>query len=96
MKAPPFLLSAALLFWGWQSDFLWTGVVLGIVLEGARFTRWRWELADTDFNRIWSFCVLLNVVLAGYVFTNNDAGGLNGMLSTPARSPPRGFCAGCR
>ena len=80
MKPPPLLLFAALLFWGWQSDFLITGAILGAVLELPRVVKFRWELDDTDFNRIWSFCFLLNVVLAGYVFTNNDAGGLNGML----------------
>jgi transglutaminase-like putative cysteine protease len=81
MKTPPFLLFAALLFWGWQSDLLLVGAVLGAVLESSRFMNWRWELDDTDFNRIWSFCVVLNVALVGYVFTTNDAGGgLSGML----------------
>ena len=80
MKTPPFLLFAALLFWGWQSDFLIVGASLGALLELPRLVKFRWDLDDTDFNRIWSFCFLLNVVLAGYVFTNNDAGGLDGML----------------
>ncbi len=56
------------------------GVILGVILESSRVLKFRWELDDTDFNRIWSFCVVLNVVLAGYVFTNNDAGGLTGMV----------------
>lgn len=77
---PPFLLLAALLFWGWQSDFLVIGAVLGVLLELANLTQFRWELDDADFNRIWSFCVVLNVALVVYVFTNNDVGGLNGML----------------
>ena len=81
MKMPPFLLFAALLFWGWQSGFFIVGAVLGVILESARFVQARWELDDADFNRIWSFCVLLNVALAGYVFTTNDAGGgFNGMV----------------
>jgi transglutaminase-like putative cysteine protease len=81
MKTPPFLIFATLLFWGWQSDLLLVGAVLGVVLESSRFTNWRWELDDTDFNRIWSFCVVLNVALVGYVFTTNDAGGgLSGLL----------------
>ena len=80
MKPPPFLLLAALLFWGWQADFLMVGAALGVVLELPRLTKFRWELDDADFNRIWSFCVVLNLALVGYVFTNNDAGGLNGML----------------
>lgn len=80
MKTPPFLLLAALLFWGWQSDFLLIGAVMGVVLEAVRFTRFRWELDDADFSRIWGFCTVLNVALIAYVFTNNEAGGLNGML----------------
>ena len=75
MKPPPFLIFAALLFWGWQADFLIVGTSLGLVLESSRLIRARWDLDDADFNHIWSFCVLLVVVLAGYVFTNNDAGG---------------------
>jgi len=66
---------AALLFWGWQSGFLLVGAVLGVLLESPRYIRWRWELDDTDFNRIWTLCTVLNVLLVGYVFTNNDEGG---------------------
>ncbi len=91
MKTPPLLLFAALLFWGWLSDLLLVGAVMGALLEITRLTTFRWELDDTDFNRIWSFCVVLNLVLIGYVFTNNDAGGINGMfhgktLATAANS----------
>ena len=81
MKTPPFLLFAALLFWGWQSGFLLTGALMGLLLESPRFIRWRWELEDSDFNRIWSFCVLLALLLWAYVFTNNEeGGGLNGLF----------------
>jgi protein-glutamine gamma-glutamyltransferase len=72
MKTPPFLLFAALLFWGWQTDFLWIGVALGMILELPRLVKFRWELDDSDFNRIFSFCVVLNAVLIGYVFTHNE------------------------
>ena len=79
MKTPPFLLLAVLLFWGWQTGFLLVGILLGVILESARFFNFRWELDDPDFSRIWFFCVVLNLMLAGYVFTNNG-GGLNGLL----------------
>lgn len=75
MKTPPFLLLAALLFWGWLSGFLVVGAIMGVLLETARFVGFRWDLDDADFTRIWSFCILLNVVLAVYVFTTNDEGG---------------------
>ncbi len=81
MKTPPFLLFAALLFWGWQSELLWVGAVAGIVLELARFVKWRWELEDVDFNRIWSLCVLVIVALAGYLLTtSSEGGGLGGFI----------------
>jgi hypothetical protein len=82
MRTPPFLLFAALLFWGWQSNLLWAGALVGAVLEAARVAKLRWELEDVDFNRIWSFCVLLMVALAGYIFTTSgqDAGGITGMV----------------
>lgn len=81
MKTPPFLLLAALLFWGWLSGFLVLGAIMGGLLEAARFTRFRWELDDADFSRIWSLCVLLTVAAAAYVFTTNgEGGGLGGLL----------------
>ena len=54
------------------------GALMGAVLELPKFTRFRWELDDLDFNRIWSFCFLLNVILVVYVFTNNEASSLEG------------------
>jgi hypothetical protein len=71
MKTPPLIMFAALLFWGWLSDFLWVGVALGVILELSRVAKFRWELDDADFNRIFSFCIVLNAVLFGYVFTHN-------------------------
>ncbi|HTB84921.1 MAG TPA: transglutaminase domain-containing protein [Candidatus Sulfotelmatobacter sp.] len=70
MKTPPLLLFAALLFWGWLSDFLWAGLALGVILELPRLVKFRWELDDADFNRIFSFCIVLNGVLLGYVLTH--------------------------
>lgn len=81
MKTPPLLLFATLLFWGWQSDQWLHGALAGVVLEAARIFKWRWELEDVDFNRLWTLCVLGVVALAGYVFTNNESGaGFAGMF----------------
>lgn len=82
MKTPPFLLLAALLFWGWLSDFFLVGAVMGVVLESARYTKFRWDLDDADFSRIWGFCSVLNLALVAYVFTNNQIGGLAGAANT--------------
>ena len=84
-KTPPFLLLAVLLFWGWQSGFLLAGAIMGIVLEGARFIKARWDLTEGDFRRIWNFCTLLVLTLVVYVFTTNEeGGGLNGLLHVSA------------
>jgi transglutaminase-like putative cysteine protease len=75
MKTPPLLLFATLLFWGWQSGLPLVGALAGAVLEATLFLRWRWDLEDVDFNRIWSFCILVMVALAGYVLTTSNEGG---------------------
>ena len=79
---------ATLLFWGWQSGFLPEGAIMGVLFESPRYIRRRWELDDADFHRIFSFCVLLNVLLMGYMFTNNDEGGGPGALF---HGDPRAF-----
>ena len=46
MKPPPFLLGAALLFWGWQTGFLVYGAAMAVVLESAQWIKTRWEFGD--------------------------------------------------
>jgi protein-glutamine gamma-glutamyltransferase len=79
-ETPPFLLPAALLFWGWQSGYLIFGALMGVALESARFIKMRWDLSDTDFRRIVNFCTLFTVAIMLYLLTGtheSDAG-LNG------------------
>ncbi len=72
MKSPPFLLGAALLFWGWSTGFLAMGVLMAAVLEGARWVGARWEVTERDFDRIWAFCSVLLLAAAVYAFNAND------------------------
>ena len=84
MKTPRFLLGATLLFWGWQTDFLLVGAVLGVALESARWIKARWEVSDDDFSRIWTFCSLLLLAAAVYAFTaNNGPGNFSGLFQNP-------------
>jgi len=71
MKTPPFLLAAALLFWGWQTGFLIEGAIMAVALESSRFIKARWELSDDDFARIWTFCTLLTLAALVFAFANN-------------------------
>ena len=77
MNTPPFVLGAALIFWGWQTGFLLPGVIMGGLLESSRFVKTRWDISDDDFKRIWSFCALLFLAAAVYAFA--DSGGPEGM-----------------
>jgi hypothetical protein len=84
MKTPPFLLAAALLFWGWQTGFLVAGAVMAVVLEGARWSKARWEFSDTDFSRIWTFCSLVFLAAAVYAFTaSGGPGDFGGLFRNP-------------
>ncbi len=80
MKTPPLLLGAALLFWGWQTDFLIVGAVMAVVIESARFIRARWDLSDADFSRIWTFCTLFTLAAAIYAFSENEGPATLGSL----------------
>jgi len=74
-KPPPLLLGFALAFWGWQTGFLLVGLVMGLILEAARWSRVRWEFSDEDFSRIWTFCTLLFLATTVYAFTANEGPG---------------------
>src|SRR5256885_11270547 len=72
MKTPPFLLGAALLFWGWQTGFPGVGALMAVILESARWVTARWEVSDEDLSRIWTFCCLLLLTAMVYAFTANE------------------------
>jgi len=88
MKTPPLLLFAALLFWGWQSGLLAVGLAMGVILESARLVKERWELSDTDFRRIMTFCTLFALTATLYVFTasQESGGGFHGPATTVGRA----------
>lgn len=84
MKTPPLLLGAGLAFWGWQTGFLIPGALMGLVLEGARLIRARWEFSDDDFSRIWTFCSLALLAAAVYAFTASEgASDFRGFFHSP-------------
>jgi hypothetical protein len=83
LKAPPLLLGAVLLFWGWQSGLPSVGATLGIVLESAWLIKVRWDFSDIDFRRILTFCTMFAFAAMLYIFTaSQEAGG--GFKGAPA------------
>ena len=71
---PPFLLGAALLFWGWQTGLLPFAVVLAPVLEAARYSGWRWEVSRRDVHRVADLCAVLFVAMTIYVLATGNTG----------------------
>lgn len=63
------LLGAALLFWGWQTGFLFLALPLAVLVEAARSLTWRIELSAADFHRLTDLCTLLIVVSGIYLFS---------------------------
>ena len=85
MKPPPLLLGIGLVFWGWQTDLLLVGVLMGLIIESARVVHLRWDLSDEDFSRIWIFCTLLFLGAAIYAFTSNEGpADFRGMFQNPS------------
>lgn len=90
MKTPPFLLGAAVLFWGWQTELLVPAAIMAGVLESPRFVRARWEFSDDDLSRIWTFCAVLFLAVIVYAFTANDGvNSLAGLFQNPNLSAQR-------
>jgi hypothetical protein len=67
MKMPTLLLGAGLLFWGWQTGLWLLAVPIALILEGARFVEWRWDLSEADFRRIFNLCIVLLVIFVVYL-----------------------------
>jgi hypothetical protein len=88
LKTPPLLSGAVLLFWGWQSGLLAGGAAMGIILESARFIKVRWDLSDTDFRRILTFCTLFALAATLYAFTaaQEAVGGFHGSANAVERA----------
>ena len=80
LAPPPFLILAALVFWGWLSGMLVFGVIMGVVLESSRFIKIRFDFSPDDFRRLWHFCGVLGLAFVLYTFTMNDEGGGFGTL----------------
>ena len=74
MKIPPFIISASVLFWGWQTGLLPFAACIVPIIELERFIKIRWDFSDKDFNRISDLCTLTLGGLMVYLLVNNPTG----------------------
>ncbi len=70
---PPFLLGAALAFWGWQTDALVVGLAMAAALEARSVVGSRWDLTRADFNRASDLSAVLLVLMAVYQALSNES-----------------------
>lgn len=68
VRVPPLGLAAAMLLWGIAVEVWPYALVMAIVLEGARWVPWRWQLSNQDFNRLSDASALGFVLVVLYVF----------------------------
>lgn len=73
MKTPPFLLGAALFFWGWETGLPWLGGALGLALEASRLARRDWDPGLKEFSRVSDLSSVLLAALAVYFYATLPA-----------------------
>jgi hypothetical protein len=68
MKAPPLLISAALLFWGWQTGLLPLAICFAAAIELQRFLKTQREISRTEWNHLADICtiILLGILIVGF------------------------------
>ena len=69
-----------MVFWGWQAALLAVAIPMAVAYELARFSRWRLNLTDTDFNRIADLTAVGLLVVVVYQFDANLFHGIYGIL----------------
>lgn len=67
-KNPSFLISAAILFWGWQTHLLPLAILLAVVMEARWLIKTRWDLNRAEWSHLTDTCtiILLGIVTAGF------------------------------
>jgi protein-glutamine gamma-glutamyltransferase len=78
--APPGLILASLLLWGWQTDYLLYAVIMGLLLESSLFLKWRIDFSDKDINQLADLSGVLFFIVTVYVFVNYSFQGIYKIL----------------
>lgn len=79
--APPVLLFAGLILWGWQTDFMGTAIVMGLLLESAYFIKWRIAFSDQEINHLADLSSVLLFLIIIYAFNRYSFEGIYKILA---------------
>ena len=75
-NAPPLLMGAGLLVWGWQCNFLLFALSMALLLETSHLISWRWPITDKEFNTLSDFSGVRFFIAVVYIFTDEGARGI--------------------
>ena len=70
MKTPPFLISWALLFWGWQTELIFFALPLIAILEASLLVKDKWDFSEADFNHVTDLCAVIFISI--YIYNAID------------------------
>ena len=79
--APPFIMGAGLLLWGWQNGFLIYAVPMAVLLELASRVTWRWPISDKEFNNVADLSGVVFFLLVIYIFSEKGTRGIFTILA---------------
>lgn len=80
-RTPPLLNASALLYWGWQCEFLPYAVAMAILIELPRLFHRRINLSDNEFNHVSDLSAIVFLVVIIYVFFTRSYHGIFVILS---------------
>jgi hypothetical protein len=79
--APPLVLAAGLMLWGWQNQYLIYAIPMAVILESARLVRWRWATTDREFNNLSDLSGIGFFIAVVYIFFSVRSQGIFTILS---------------
>ncbi|MEM7027377.1 MAG: transglutaminase-like domain-containing protein [Pseudomonadota bacterium] len=78
--APPLVILASLLIWGWQTEYILFAFFMGFALEAPYFIKSRINFTDKDINQIVDLSGFIFFLTIIYVFVNYGAHGIYKVL----------------
>jgi protein-glutamine gamma-glutamyltransferase len=78
--APPGLILASLLVWGWQTPYMLYAIIIGLLLELPLFIKWRIDFSDKDINQLADLSGVIFFIITVYVFVNYSFEGIYKIL----------------
>lgn len=74
MKVYPLIALLTLLFWGWRSEMIGVGLVMGVLLEVSPVVRFRLHFKKLEYNRVSDLCTLFFIGSFFYLYSTGNSG----------------------